>query len=118
MKRIVILLGMWLGMTLSLLAAENPTFPGGDEALNAYIAQNLKYPPTAKENGIEGVVNVSFTVNPDGSIGSIKIVRMVDPDLEQEAIRLVKNMPAWTPADSNGQPVPAQATVAIPFSME
>lgn len=51
----------------------------------------------------------------DGSIGSIKIVRMIDPDLEQEAIRLVKSMPKWTPADDGGNPVDATATVAIPF---
>ncbi len=67
---------------------------------------------------MEASVNVGFIVQTDGSIGSIKIIRMVDPDLEQEAIRLVKNMPAWTPADKDGTPVDAPAEVAVPFVLE
>lgn len=96
-------------------AASTPQYPGGDDALRQYLATNLKYPPTAITNGIEGTVDVAFTVKADGSIGAIKIVRMVDPDLESEAIRLVKNMPAWTPADNNGVPVDAQTQVQITF---
>ena len=98
-------------------AGPAPEYPGGKDALNNYITSNLKYPAGAIANGIEGVVDVAFTVKADGSIGSIKIVRMVDPDLEQEAIRLVKNMPAWTPADKNGQPVDAQTQVQINFTL-
>lgn len=97
-------------------AADKPVFPGGDEAMKQFISENMKYPAMAKENGVEGIVNVAFTVKADGSIGSIKIVRMIDPDLEQEAIRIVKSMPKWTPADNaSGQPVDATATIAIPF---
>ena len=98
-------------------AGPAPVYPGGEDALNQYLATNLKYPASAKANGIEGVVDVAFTVKADGSIGAIKIVRMVDPDLEQEAIRLVKGMPAWTPADKNGQPVDAQTQVQITFTL-
>lgn len=105
-----------LGITISAMAA-NPAFPGGDAAMQKYIEQNLKYPEAAKSNGIEGVINVAFTVKADGSIGGIKIVRMVDPDLEQEAIRLVKNMPAWTPASENGKPVDSTATIKIDFTL-
>lgn len=83
--------------------------------MKTYISENLKYPAPAKENGIEGVVNVAFLVRTDGSIGSIKIVRMIDPDLEMEAIRLVKNMPKWNPGKSDGKPVDATATISIPF---
>lgn len=64
------------------------------------------------------MVTVQFTVNTDGSIGSIKIVRMVDPDLEQEAIRIVKKMPAWIPADKDGSPVESTAEVAVPFVLD
>lgn len=96
-------------------AGPKPEYPGGQDALNQYISTNLKYPQAAKDNGIEGVVDVAFTVKADGSIGAIKIVRMIDPDLEEEAIRLVKGMPAWTPADKNGQPVDAQTQVEINF---
>ena len=96
-------------------AADKPQYPGGQAALDEYISTNLKYPQAALENGIEGVVDVAFLVKTDGSIGAIKIVRMVDPDLETEAIRLVKGMPAWIPADKNGSPVDAQTQVEIDF---
>lgn len=118
MKRFISTIIAAAGITLAALAADTPQYPGGEEAMNAFIAENLQYPAAAKANGIEGVVQVSFLVKADGSIGSIKIVRMIDPDLEQEAIRLVKTMPKWTPADKNGTPVDANATVTIPFSLE
>ncbi len=115
MKKFFTVLLMLAGMTFSMTAAEQPTFPGGQKALDKYISDNLKYPEASKANGVEAIVNVGFIVKTDGSIGSIKIIRMVDPDLEQEAIRLVKNMPAWTPADKDGTPVDAPAEVAVPF---
>lgn len=115
MKKILMSLLMLAGTVLAMSAADVPTFPGGEEALNKYISDNLKYPEAAKENSVEGVVTVGFIVRTDGSIGTIKIVRMVDPDLEQEAIRLVKNMPEWTPADKDGKPVDAPAEVEVPF---
>lgn len=118
MKKLMMSLLMLAGVSFASLAADVPTFPGGEEALNKYITDNLKYPASAKEMGVEGIVNVGFIVNTDGTIGAIKIIRMVDPDLEQEAIRLVKNMPAWTPADKDGAPVAAPAEVAVPFVLE
>lgn len=96
-------------------AGATPEFPGGKDALNNYLTTNMKYPQSAIDNGIEGVVDVAFVVKPDGSIGNIKIVRMVDPDLEAEAIRLVKSMPAWVPADKNGAPTEAQTQVQVNF---
>ena len=115
MKRFFAAFALLISMAMPLFAATEPAFPGGEEAMNKYISENLQYPAMAKENGVEGIVNVAFTVKSDGSIGSIKIVRMIDPDLEQEAIRRVKSMPQWTPADDGGNPVDATATVAIPF---
>lgn len=104
-----------LGMGLAAYAGAVPEYPGGQEAMDQYISENLKYPKSAQDNGIEGTVDLNLTVKPDGSIGTIKIVRMIDPDLEAEAIRLVKGMPAWTPADKNGTPVEAPAQVQINF---
>lgn len=116
MKRLITLLASAILMAMSAFAAiDPPTYPGGNEEMKKYISENLKYPAPAKENGIEGVVNVAFLVRSDGSIGSIKIVRMIDPDLEMEAIRLVKNMPKWNPATDGGKPVEATATIGIPF---
>ncbi|MBD5284607.1 MAG: TonB family protein [Bacteroides sp.] len=111
MKKKLLTLIASVAIGISAFAAATPQFPGGKEALDNYITTNLKYPERPLNQGIEGVVKVEFTVNTDGSIGSIKIVRLVDPDLEAEAIRLVKSMPAWIPADQG----PATATVEIPF---
>lgn len=107
-------------MAVSMLAygADKPEYKGGQEALDNYIATNLKYPKRAADNGIEGVVNLQFIVKTDGSIGTIKVTRLIDPDLEAEAIRLVKSMPAWIPADSNGQPVEATVTLPIKFVLD
>lgn len=103
--------------SVAALALTPASFPGGAEAQAEYISTNLQYPPMAKDHGIEGVVNVAFTVNPDGSIGNIKIIRMVDPDLEGEAIRLVKNMPRWTPAQDGANPVESTSEIAISFQL-
>ena len=111
----MILAGASLILATAAFAADKPEFPGGKAALDAYLSKNMKYPQSAIDNGIEGVVDVAFLVRTDGSIGTIKIVRMVDPDLESEAIRLVKGMPAWTPADKNGTPVEAPAQVEVNF---
>lgn len=102
-------------MTATAFADSAPSFPGGQEALEKYISENMKYPKPAQDNGIEGIVTVEFTVKADGSIGQIKIARMLDPDLEQEAIRLVKQMPAWTPADKGGRAVDQTVTLPVKF---
>lgn len=99
-------------------ATTAPSYPGGEAALASYISDNLQYPASAKENGIEGVVSVMFMVKSDGSIGNIKIVRMVDPDLESEAIRLVKGMPKWTPASNDGTPVDNEASIDVKFTID
>lgn len=107
-----------LGLSASAWALTPASFPGGEQAEKDYIATNMKYPQASKDNGIEGVVNVVFTVKADGSIGNIKIKRMVDPDLEGEAIRLVKQMPKWTPASDNGTPVESIVETAISFTLK
>ena len=95
-----------------------PSFPGGDEALKKYVKENTKYPEAAKENGVEGIVTVDFIVETNGSLESLKIERMVDPDLEEEAMRVVKTMPAWIPAQKDGVAIEAPAKVEVPFILE
>lgn len=119
MKRILSTILASLGLAfVSMATVTAPKYPGGDAAMNEFVNSTMIYPAAAKANGIEGVVDVSFTVKSDGSIGGIKIVRMIDPDLEQEAIRIVKKMPKWQPAEDNGNPVDAPANVKINFSLE
>ena len=116
-KRLVMSILLGLGLSSGAYALTPASFPGGDEAQEAYIVANLRYPQVAKDNGIEGVVAVLFTVKIDGTIGNIKIKRMVDPDLENEAIRLVKQMPNWTPATDNGTPVESTAEIDVAFTL-
>ena len=118
MKKFLLTIAAALGLSMGAWALTPASFPGGAEAEKEYIARNMKYPQMAKDNGIEGVVQVLFTVKADGSIGNIKIKRMVDPDLEGEAIRLVKQMPAWTPANDNGTPVESTAEMSVAFTLE
>lgn len=118
MKKFVLILMMALGMSIAAMAADTKAaFPGGENAQTEFISKTLVYPADAKANGVEGVVVVSFTVKTDGSIGNIKIKRMVDPDLEAEAIRVVKKMPAWTPATKDGEPVDSTAEIPFKFSL-
>lgn len=99
-------------------ADDKPSFPGGEAALNKYISENTHYPEISKENGVEGIVSVGFIVATDGSVKNPKVMKMVDPDLEQEAIRIVTGMPAWIPAEKDGNPVEAPAKVDVPFIMD
>lgn len=118
MKKFVLILMMAVGMSVATMAADTKAaFPGGENAQTEFINKTLVYPADAKANGVEGVVVVSFTVKTDGSIGNIKIKRMVDPDLEAEAIRVVKKMPAWTPATKDGKPVDSIAEIPFKFSI-
>ena len=117
MKKIFLAVLASAGISFGTMAADVPVFPGGQEAMTKFITENMKYPAPAKANGVEGVVTLRLTVKPDGTIGAIKVVRMVDPDLEQEAIRRAKIMPAWTPADKDGQPVEAFVDVPVTFEL-
>ena len=117
MKKLILSLLAFAGITFGAMAGDVPVFPGGDAALAKFISDNMKYPAPAKENGVEGVVTLRLTIKPDGTVGAIKVVRMVDPDLEQEAIRIAKIMPAWTPADKEGTPVEALVDVPVTFEL-
>ena len=122
MKKILsILASLAIASTAMAQTAQSDTipasYPGGENALSAYISKNLKYPQPSINNGIEGVVNVRFTVKPDGALDKFSIVRLVDPDLEAEALRLVKGMPAWTPATVGGAPVESQSNVEVVFTL-
>lgn len=95
-----------------------PEFPGGQDALLKYLATNIKYPVIAQENGIQGRVGVSFIIETDGSIRNIEVIRGVDPSLDKEAMRVVSNMPKWTPGKQRGIDVAVKYTVPITFRLQ
>ena len=118
MKKIFLTLALGMVACFSGMSQGNPSFPGGDEALKQYIAKNTVYPEYAKENGVEGIVTVGFTVMTDGTLQDIKVLKFVDPDLEKEAVKVVSGMPSWIPAEQDGSPVEAQSKVDVPFILD
>ena len=95
-----------------------PMFPDdGDSGLLKWVQSNLKYPEIAKKNGVQGRVVVQFVVKKDGSIGEIKVVRSVEPTLDEEAVRIVKMLPNFIPGEMNGEPVDVWYTLPIKFNL-
>ncbi|MBD5345631.1 MAG: energy transducer TonB [Bacteroides sp.] len=94
-----------------------PLFPGGESALLKWIADHLHYPQLAIENNIQGKVIVMFVVTKTGKVGEVKVVRGKDPDLDKEALRVVKALPPFQPGKQNGQNVNVWYTVPITFKL-
>ena len=95
----------------------DPEFPGGAEALYKYLAQNIKYPQLARENNITGRVYVTFVVEKDGSVTGARVLRDIGGGCGQEAIRVVKSMPKWTPGKQRGKNVRVQYNLPVNFSL-
>ena len=101
------------------IVEDMPSFQGkGQEGFREYIAQNLRYPEIAAENGISGKVYVQFAVNSRGKVVDAVVVRGVDPALDKEAIRVVMSSPSWTPGKQRGKPVKVQFTFPINFVLQ
>lgn len=92
-----------------------PEFPGGNEAMMKFIQENTVYPENAKKNGIGGRTFVSFTIEKDGSISDVKVLRGCDKECDAEAVRVVKSMPKWNPGKVKGQPVRVNFTMPFVF---
>ena len=99
------------------IAEPQPEFPGGQLALMEWIKQNMVYPQEAKAKGIEGRVIVKFTVEEDGTITNGKILRGVDPLLDNEALRLVSIMPKWSPGRFAGKDIRAIYNLPLSFKL-
>ncbi|MDE7110926.1 MAG: energy transducer TonB [Muribaculaceae bacterium] len=97
---------------------ENPQFPGGEKAMYEYLSKNIRYPEMAQQNNISGRVTVQFVVEKNGAIGEVKVVRGKDPDLDKEAVRVVKSMPNFIPGKMNGQAVRVWYTLPITFKLK
>ena len=95
----------------------HPEFPGGMSALMDYLKVNKRYPHEAKDRGIQGRVIVEFKVEIDGRLTEERVVKPVDPQLDAEAIRLVRNMPNWKPATQKGKPIRVRHTIPVTFRL-
>lgn len=95
-----------------------PYFPGGQELLLKYLAVNIKYPASAVKAKKQGRVIVTFIVQKDGSVTHAKIAKSIDPELDAEALRVVRGMPKWIPGTQFGKPVNVKYTLPVKFSLQ
>ncbi len=101
-----------------MVVEQMPAFPGGMGALMTYLATHIKYPPLAKESGIQGRVFINFVVEPDGSIDHVKVLRGIGGGCDEEAVRVVKSMPKWIPGKQRGKPVRVSFNLPVKFTLE
>ena len=94
-----------------------PMFPGGMEAWNSYLFKNLKYPTQARRMGIEGTVYVVFVVNTDGTVQDVELLRGIGGGCDEEALRVVKGAPKWSPGKQRGRPVRVRMRLPIKFKL-
>lgn len=94
-----------------------PAFPGGDIARQKFLQDNIKYPQMARESGIQGSVFVTFVVERNGSVTDVKLLRGIGGGCDEEAIRVIKNMPRWEPGKQRGKPVRVQFNMPIKFTL-
>ena len=100
------------------LVENKPKFNGGDaNEFSKWVNQRLVYPEIAKENGVQGRVMLQFTVNADGSVSNVKVLRGVDPALDKEAMRVVSSSPKWTPGKQRDRAVKVTYTFPVIFQL-
>jgi periplasmic protein TonB len=95
-----------------------PEYPGGEAALYAYLAENIKYPQMAKESGIQGRVFVTFVVERDGRVTDVRVLRGIGGGCDEEAIRVVEGMPKWSPGKQRGKSVRVQYNLPVKFTLQ
>lgn len=95
-----------------------PVFPGGESAMQKFVADNLKYPESAQKAGIQGRVTVRFIVGKTGDISDVRVIRGIDPECDAEAVRMIQSMPKWTPGKQNGIAVPVYFTLPIVYRLK
>ncbi len=95
-----------------------PSFPGGEAELLKYLAENIKYPPLARENNIQGQVVLSFVVGKRGEITDVTIIKDIGGGCGKEAVRVVESMPRWIPGEANGNPVKVRFVLPVRFKLE
>jgi TonB family protein len=106
------------GMPVFDVVEEMPQFPGGASALLEFLSKNIRYPKEAFDANKGGRVIASFVIETDGSISEVKVVKSVEPSLDEEAIRVINAMPNWTPGKQSGKAVRVKYTVPINFRLD
>ncbi|WP_187263507.1 energy transducer TonB [Pontibacter beigongshangensis] len=100
-----------------IFAEQMPSFPGGEAAMFAFIHKHIRYPQQAIRAQVEGTVYVSFVVSKSGEISDIEVLRGLGAGCDEEAIRVIKSMPNWSPGKQNGRTVPVRYNIPIKYSL-
>ena len=95
-----------------------PVFPGGDAALMKYIQEHIQYPPEAAKNKVQGKVIVQLQIDSEGKVSEVKVVQSVDQYLDEEAVRVCKSLPDFTPGSWGGNPVSTYYMIPVSFELE
>lgn len=101
-----------------MIVEDMPKFPGGETELFKFLGKNMSYPPMAKDAGVQGVVYVNFVVMEDGSIANVKVLRGIGAGCDEEAIRVVKSMPKWSPGKQRGKAVRVNYNLPVRFVLK
>ncbi|WP_373817516.1 TonB family protein [Porphyromonas loveana] len=102
------------GVTEAIL----PSFPGGEAAMMKFLCENLVYPKEAQDKGISGRVIVTFVVEEDGSLSDVQVAKSASPILAAEAVRVVRSMPKWIPAEDKGKKIAVRASLPVSFKLQ
>lgn len=98
-----------------------PQFPGGEQAMMTYLGSKIKYPESAKKDKVEGMVVVQFVVKADGAITEAHNIvsdkQTSNPELNKEALRVIRNMPKWTPGEKDGKKVDCEMVLPVKFKL-
>lgn len=100
-----------------IIVEEMPEFPGGTDEMMKFLGNNIRYPVIAQENGVTGMVILSFVVSKTGQISDIQVVRGIGSGCDEEAVRVVRKMPAWKPGKQGGAAVPVKFTLPVRFAL-
>lgn len=100
-----------------IIVEQMPEYPGGEAALKEYIKDNIRYPAQAKEEFIEGKVFVSFVILPNGKVDDVKVIEGIGGGCDEEAVRVISEMPNWSPGYKEGVAVKVEHTVPINFAL-
>ena len=97
---------------------EMPEFPGGEKDLMKFFNENINYPVTAAENGVQGRVTIEFVVSETGEITNAKVIQPLNPECDTEALRVIQAMPNWKPGKQNGEEVAVYYTIPVTFKLQ
>lgn len=97
---------------------QKPQFPGGEQSLYKYLANNIRYPERAVNANQEGAVYVNFVIRKDGSVSDVSVKKPIGFTMDEEAKRVVKSMPRWKPAKLNGKPVHYVYQLPVKFVLQ